>query len=208
VSGEHRPKVDRQRIRATVEESLRPLTLPNFITLLRMAMIPFFVLAVNGHEFALAGLIFVLAGITDAVDGFLARYLRMRSVVGAYLDPMADKLLLATAYIALTIPQGQAVVIPMWLTILALFRDILIVIVALLLYLGAGIRRFPPSKWGKATTFLHVATVTIVIVANIWPIPGWLPRTLFYLSFVAVLVSGFHYIYRAAREVEALSEEL
>jgi len=101
------PSAGRKKIRATVEQSLRPLTVPNFITLLRMAMVPFFVLAVNGHDFRLAALVFVLAGITDAMDGMLARLLDMRSLVGAYLDPLADKLLLSTAYIALTIPRGR-----------------------------------------------------------------------------------------------------
>lgn len=202
MTGERHRRVDRKKIRSKVEGSLRPLTVPNFITLIRMAMVPFFVLAVNGHDFPLAALIFVLAGVTDAADGFLARYLRMTSLIGAYLDPMADKLLLATAYISLTVPQGQAVVIPLWLTILALFRDMLIVVVSLVLYVMAGLRHFTPTLWGKLTTFFHVATVTIVLTANIWQIPEWLPRLLFYASFILILVSGFHYIYRAARMLE------
>ncbi len=199
------PSAGRKKIRATVEQSLRPLTVPNFITLLRMAMVPFFVLAVNGHDFRLAALVFVLAGITDAMDGMLARLLDMRSLVGAYLDPLADKLLLSTAYIALTIPQGQAVVIPLWLTILALFRDILIVAMALFLYLAAGIRRFTPTVWGKLTTFMHVATVTLVILANIRSIPGWLLSAFFYTSFAFVIISGLNYTYRASKMLEAAS---
>lgn len=201
------PDTRRKKIRKTVEDSLRPVTVPNFITLLRMAMVPFFVLAVNSRDFKLAALIFVLAGLTDAMDGALARFLHMKSLVGAYLDPMADKLLLSAAYIALTIPQGQEVVIPLWLTIMALFRDILIVAVALLLYLAAGIRRFRPSVWGKLTTFMHVATVTIVLVANIAPVPDWLLPIFFYLSFGLVLVSGFNYIYRASKMLEETGRE-
>ena len=193
----------RRKIRTRVERSLRPMTLPNFITFLRMAMIPFFVLAVNGHEFQLAALIFVLAGVTDAMDGAIARSFHMESLFGAYLDPIADKLLLSTAYIVLTIPQGQAVVIPLWLTIVALFRDSMIVIVALLLYVAAGIRRFRPTIWGKLTTFMHVSTVTLVIVANIRSVPQWLLLIFFYASFGCVIISGFNYIYRASKMLEA-----
>ncbi len=192
-----------ERLRASVEEKLRPVTVPNFITMVRMAMIPFFVLAVSERDFKLALLVFVLAGLTDAMDGFLARFLDMHSVIGAYLDPLADKLLLTTAYVSLTVPLGQRVVIPLWLTILALFRDLLIVFVAVSLYMVEDVRRFPPSVWGKATTFMHVLTVVVVLLANVDGIPGWLPTACFYVSFGFVLVSGFNYIYRASGLLEA-----
>lgn len=197
-----RRHLDREKIYSRVEDSLRPLTVPNFITLLRLAMIPFFILALADRDFRLATLVFVLAGLSDSLDGFLARALNMRSVFGAYLDPIADKLLLSTAYVGLTIDQGQAVVIPIWLTILALSRDILIVVVALVLYLAAGVRRFPPSIWGKMTTFFHVVTVTVVLAANVWRIPLWAPHLCFILSLIFVMLSGAHYIYQAARIVE------
>ena len=195
----------KERIKETVQESLRPLTLPNFITLLRLAMVPFFVLAVNEGEFRLAFLVFVLAGLTDAMDGILARTFDLRSRFGAYLDPIADKLLLVTAYVTLTIPQGQAVVIPLWLTILALSRDVLIVVVALVLYLTEDVRTFRPTVWGKATTFVHVVTVGVVLLANFTSIPGWAAPTCFTAAVVLVVVSGLHYIYRAARWLESRS---
>ncbi len=199
-----RRRVDREKIYSRVEESLRPLTLPNFITMIRMAMVPFLVLAISSHRFDLALVVFVVAGLSDSLDGALARILDMRSLFGAYLDPIADKLLLSTAYIALTLDLGQTVVIPAWLTILVIFRDIVIVLVALVLYLAAGIRKFPPSIWGKMTTFMHVVTVTVVLSANVWAVPAWLPRTCFTISLVPVVISGSHYIYRAARTVEGL----
>jgi len=143
----------RQKIRRRVEEKLRPLTLPNFITMMRMAMVPFFVLAVWEHDFTLALWIFIIAGLTDAFDGYLARRMDMESLIGAYLDPIADKMLITVAYIALTVPLGQEVVIPLWLTILALFRDFVIMLVAGVLYIVEGLREFPPSPLGKATTF-------------------------------------------------------
>lgn len=192
------------RIRSTVERSLKPLTVPNFITLIRMAIIPFFVLAVVDHDFKLAVWTFIVAGLTDTLDGYLARKLHAHSLIGAYLDPIADKLLLTAAYVALTIPHGQAVAIPLWLAILTLFRDFLILVVALLLYAVEGISRFPPSILGKATTLMHVVTVTVVLLANLVALPGWVPGACFYTSFGLVIVSGFNYIYRASRLIESM----
>lgn len=197
----------RQRIKTKVEEKLRPITLPNFITLVRMAMVPFFVLAVNDQDFRLALGIFVLAGLTDLLDGWLARKLGASSVIGAYLDPMADKLLLTAAYIVLAIPQGQAVVIPLWLAILTLFRDFLIMLVAVVLYVVEDIQRFPPSILGKITTFMHVATIAVVLLANVVVVSPLMLDGFFYTSFVFVVISGFNYIYRASRFIEAVRVE-
>ncbi len=193
----------KHKIRDKVEEKLRPLTVPNFITLVRMAIVPFFVLAVSQHEFRLALWTFVVAGLTDTLDGFLARRLKASSVIGAYLDPIADKLLMTAAYIILTIPQGQRVVIPLWLALLALFRDFLIMLVALVLYLVEGISKFPPSILGKVTTTMHVVTVVMVLLANLTILPGWLLTSCFYTAFGLVILSGFNYIYRASRFIEA-----
>jgi len=190
------------KIRTRVEEKLRPLTLPNFVTMTRMAMVPFFVLAVTQRDYRLAMWIFIVAGLTDAFDGFLARRMDMRSRIGAYLDPIADKMLITVAYIALTYPQGQAVVIPLWLTILALFRDFVIMLVAGVLYIVEGLREFPPSVLGKATTFVQVLTVAVVLLANVFPLPWWIPPACFYASFILVIVSAFNYIYRVSRFVE------
>ena len=192
----------KQKIRTRVEEKLRPLTLPNFITFMRMAMVPFFVIAVSDRDFSLALWIFVIAGLTDAFDGYLARRMDMRSRIGAYLDPIADKLLITVAYIALTIPFGQEIVIPMWLTILALFRDFVIMLVAGVLYIVEGLREFPPSPLGKAATFAQVLTIAVVLLANVTPIPWWIPEICFYGSFALVIVSAFNYIYRVSRGVD------
>ena len=192
----------RQKIRRRVEEKLRPLTLPNFITLMRMAMVPFFVLAVWEHDFTLALWIFIIAGLTDAFDGYLARRMDMQSLIGAYLDPIADKMLITVAYIALTVPLGQEVVIPLWLTILALFRDFVIMLVAGVLYIVEGLREFPPSPLGKATTFSQAVTIAVVLLANVTPVPWWIPEACFYGSFGLVIASAFNYIYRVSRFVD------
>jgi len=192
----------RQKIRRRVEEKLRPLTLPNFITMMRMAMVPFFVLAVWEHDFTLALWIFIIAGLTDAFDGYLARRMDMESLIGAYLDPIADKMLITVAYIALTVPLGQEVVIPLWLTILALFRDFVIMLVAGVLYIVEGLREFPPSPLGKATTFSQAVTIAVVLLANVTPVPWWIPEVCFYGSFGLVIASAFNYIYRVSRFVD------
>ncbi len=195
------------KIRTEVERRLRPLTLPNFITLMRMAIVPFFVIAVAEGDFRLALWTLIVAGLTDALDGWMARRFDMESVVGAYLDPIADKLLLVTAYVTLTIPMGQAVVIPVWLTILALFRDFFIMVVVLVLYLVEDIRSFPPSVLGKATTFMHIVTIGVVLLANLTVLPLWVPALCFYTSFILVILSGFNYIYRSSRFIEVARQK-
>jgi cardiolipin synthase len=197
----------REKIRTRVEEKLRPLTLPNFITFMRMAMVPFVVLAISERNFGIALWILIVAGLTDAFDGYIARRMDMRSRIGAYLDPLADKMLITIAYIALTIPFGQEVVIPLWLTILALFRDFVIMLVAGVLYMVEGLREFPPSPLGKATTFSQVLTIAVVLLANVTPIPWWIPEVCFYGSFGLVIASGFNYIYRVSRFVDEARQE-
>lgn len=193
----------RERIRSEVEQRLRPLTLPNFLTLTRMAMVPFFVIAVFDHDFRLAATVFALAGLTDVLDGWVARRFGARSVIGAYLDPIADKLLVTVAYVSLTFDVGQTYVIPLWLTILSLFRDFLITLMAVILYVVEGLRRFPPTRLGRLTTFMHVATVVVVLLGNAMWVPPYLPRTCFYVSFALVILSGFGYIYQVSRMIEA-----
>ncbi len=193
----------RERIRATVEEKLRPLTLPNFLTLLRIAIVPFFVLAVFAHEFKLAVWIFVISGFTDVLDGWIARTFDLQSRIGALLDPLADKVLLTAAYISLAVPHGQAVVIPLWLAILTLFRDFVIMLMAFVFYMFEGIKTFPPTWAGKLTTVMHVATVSLVLLANVVTVPSVVLNACFYVSFVMVIASGFSYIYRSSKAIEA-----
>ncbi len=192
----------RERIRASVEDKLRPLTLPNFLTLLRIAIVPFFVLAVFAHEFKLAVWIFVISGFTDVLDGWIARTFNLQSRIGALLDPLADKVLLTAAYISLAVPHGQAVVIPLWLAILTLFRDFVIMLMAFVFYMFEGVKSFPPNSAGKLTTVMHVVTVSVVLMANVVPIPNIILQTCFYVSFVMVIASGFSYIYSSSRAIE------
>jgi cardiolipin synthase len=201
-----RPGQVAHRAAQEVRAALRPFTIPNGITLVRLALTPFFVLAVISSDYVLALVLFTVAGLSDALDGLLARILKMRSLLGTYLDPIADKVLLITAYVALTWPSKPGVVIPVWLTVLALSRDMIIVLVALLLYLGAGIRQFPPSAWGKVTTVVHIATIVIVLLANIWPVPEPALMGFFYIALGLTVVSGVDYIRRSAKVLEELHD--
>ena len=195
-----------QRAAQEVRAALRPFTIPNGITLLRLALTPFFVLATVEGKHGLALGIFVAAGVSDALDGLLARLLGMRSLLGTYLDPIADKMLLVTAYVALTLPVPGAVTVPLWLTVMALSRDFLIVLIALLLYLGAGVREFPPSFWGKATTLFHIVTVAMVLIANVTHVAEPLLMACFYVALFFTVLSGVDYIRRAAGVLEAIHD--
>ncbi len=180
-----------------------PWTLPNFITLVRLAALPFFLVCISDGRFGIALAIFVAAGLSDGVDGFIARRLDMKSALGAYLDPIADKLLLMSSYLFLAIPSYPArVKVPVWLAVMVVSRDVLLVIVGLLLILTSGKKRFPPSWAGKVTTVTQILTVLFVLCANIW---DW-PRALVYVGFGATasvtVVSGFDYVHRVARNPE------
>jgi cardiolipin synthase len=176
-----------------------PWTLPNFITLLRLAALPFFLYAISINRFGIALLLFVAAGVYDGIDGDLARRFDMKSALGAYLDPIADKLLLMSSYLFLSIPSFPAAVkVPIGLAFLVISRDVLLLTVALLLILSGSRRRFPPTWLGKVTTVTLIITVLFVLCANLW---SW-PRSVVLIAFGAAatvtILSGFDYVYRVA----------
>ncbi|HEY2290983.1 MAG TPA: CDP-alcohol phosphatidyltransferase family protein [Thermoanaerobaculia bacterium] len=174
-------------------------TIPNLLSLFRMGLIPLFVILVVNGDLRKALLVFVVAGVTDALDGFIARFWHQQSPLGAYLDPIADKLLLTTAYVMLSIPSlNHGTVIPAWITILVIARDVLMVSVALVLYLAAGVKRFPPSVLSKVNTILQVAAVVLVLVAGSFPDLRSIELaadTTLYLVAGLTVASGLHYIY-------------
>lgn len=185
-----------------MEASLKgPWTLPNLITLLRLAALPFFLVSIADGSFDIALLIFVAAGISDGVDGYLARHFGMKSALGAYLDPIADKLLLMSSYLFLAIPSYPArVKVPVWLAVGVLSRDLLLLVVSLLLILAIGKRNFPPSWAGKVTTVTQILTVLFVLCANVWNWPHPLLLLAFGATVTATVISGFDYVFRVARE--------
>lgn len=173
------------------------LTIPNIITLLRIALIPWFLTVLLHGEVRGALLIVGLAGLSDALDGFIARFFHQQSRLGAYLDPVADKLLLTSAYIALTLPAARpGPRIPVWVTALVLTRDVLLVVAGLVLYLTAGVRRFPPTVLSKLTTFFQLGTVLLVLVSSLWPGLESSAWATLYTAAALTLASGLHYVYR------------
>ena len=174
-------------------------TVPNQITLLRLGFLPFFLILVSYEEYRWGLLVLVFVALTDATDGYLARRLHQKSALGAYLDPIADKLLLSSSFVALAMAKKIA----WWLTILVLSRDILLLVVAAVILIIQGYRPFPPTLLGKATTFFEIALVFFVIFAAAYP-NGRAPLIIHYLGLTVaafVIVSGFHYAVTTARRL-------
>ena len=180
------------------------LTLANQLTILRILLIPAFVLLVVYGYLGWALLTFAVAGVTDALDGLIARRAGQRTSLGAWLDPMADKLLLVTTFIVLTLPGIPLTNhIPLWLTVVVISRDIVIVGVVAIVNLAVGPRTFRPSMWGKLATATYIVTSIVVMYFNYQGYPSSLVAVFVYLSLAITLVSSFHYIFHAARIVNA-----
>jgi cardiolipin synthase len=174
-------------------------TIPNQITLLRLGFLPFFLILIAYEEYRWALLVLVLAGLSDGVDGLLARKLNQKSSIGAYLDPIADKLLLSSSYVILAFKHLLA----WWLTIFVLSRDVIILIVAAVIIMISGYRPFPPSILGKATTMFQIVLVFGVVLSAAYPELA-LERVvsgLIYLVAALTVFSGFHYSIVIARRL-------
>ena len=136
------------------------MTIPNLISLFRILLVPIFLVFIINERFPAGLVVFVLAGLSDGADGMVARLFNQKSRLGSYLDPLADKCLLVSAFICLAAIH----IIPVWLTVLVITRDILILLGALILFLKYGVDTVKPSVWGKTTTFFQLATVFLVLV--------------------------------------------
>jgi len=176
-------------------------TVPNQITLLRLGILPFFLIFIAYEDYRYALAVLVLAGCSDGIDGLLARKLNQKSAVGAYLDPLADKLLLSSSFVILAMKKQLA----WWLTIMVLSRDIMILTVAAVIILISGYRPFSPSSLGKATTFFQIVLVFAVVLRAGYPDLGLslLNQLLVYLVAVLTTISGFHYSFAIARRLSS-----
>ncbi len=177
----------------------RILTVPNQLTFLRLAFLPFFVIAIKYGHWRTALGILAAAGVSDGLDGLLARGLNQKTPLGAYLDPIADKLLLSSSYFVLALKAK----IPWWLTILVLGRDLLLLAACAVILITVGYRPFPPSIWGKATTFCEILLVVIVLLAAIWSdwTLGDLREICSYIVAAFVMISGIHYSISVSRQL-------
>jgi cardiolipin synthase (CMP-forming) len=179
------------------------LTPANQLTLLRMLLIPAFVILILYGHLGWALLTFAIAGATDALDGLIARRSGQKTRLGAWLDPAADKLLLVSTFIVLTIPGlGLSNPLPIWLTVLIISRDICIVATVAIVNLAIGPRTFRPSVYGKVATATYILTAVVALYFNYRGHPSPVVTVFVYASLIATLLSGFHYIWHAARLVE------
>src|SRR5438128_2838135 len=143
------------------------LTTANQLTILRIVFVPVFIILLVYHEIGWALNTFVAAGITDVLDGVIARRFGQKTSIGAVLDPIADKLLMTSSILLLSLPQMEFHnLIPRWLMVVIIFRDVFILVVSLVVVLMVGFRVFTPTPYGKASTFMQVATVLAVLYAN------------------------------------------
>ena len=180
------------------------LTPANQLTLVRVVLIPFFVILVVYGYFGWALIVFLTAGLTDLFDGLLARTISRRTELGAWLDPVADKLLLVTTFLVLTWPGlGLVNRLPVWLTILIISRDVLIVLTVAVINLAVGRREFRPSIFGKMATATYIVTCLIIMYFNYLQRPSWLVQAGIYASLAITLISGFHYVFSIKLETKS-----
>ena len=177
----------------------RVFTVPNQLTFLRLGFLPFFIISIHYRRYEIALAILIIAGMTDGLDGLLARSLNQKTALGAYLDPIADKLLLSSSFVVLALNRK----ISWWLATLVLSRDVILLTAAAVILVAVGYRPFPPSLYGKATTALQILLVFMVVLLAVteWP---WLEVTkniVAYLTAGFTIFSGFHYCFTVARRL-------
>lgn len=178
---------------------------PNLLTFLRLCLVPFLVLAILNDRYELAFGVFIVAGITDALDGLLARMLDQATVLGHYLDPVADKLLLSTLFLVLHHQE----LISRLVTVLVFGRDLGILMVSAVLYATIGMRSFPPSIFGKTNTLMQIVAVTSVLLGQFYD-PIWIKFTRHWSLDAAVVftvLSSFHYAWSVARRIGQMSAQ-
>jgi cardiolipin synthase len=175
-------------------------TVANQLTMVRMALVPVFVLLVLSREFNWGLVVLVVAGLTDALDGWVARHTGQVTRLGQMLDPVADKLLTASAYVLLTWGGAASCPLPAWLTVTLLFRDGMLVVAVVIVNLTVGPRVFAPSWLGKATTALIITTACAALAANaVGDCPGAL-RWLYLATLGLLVASTLQYVYQASEK--------
>ena len=168
----------------------KTMTVPNLITGMRIILVPIFVIYLINDDFLSALVVFIIAGLSDGADGLIARLFDQKSELGAYLDPLADKILLVSAFIVLSARDF----IPPWLTVVVISRDFLILLGVLMLFLNSADFTIKPSLLSKITTCLQLATVFIVLSKNHFPFFSYVCDYFFLLTALFTISSGLHYM--------------
>jgi cardiolipin synthase len=197
--------------------SSRIVTVPNLLTVVRMVLIPVFVTLIFYQRFPMALTVFVVAGITDFFDGMLARRFDQRSSLGTILDPIADKLMMVTAFVVLSMrsvyshPIPPHLPVPFWVTIAVISRDVFIVVGAAAINIMTGFRGFRPSMLGKISTGVQIVAIGFILLAASFPYgTGYYLPTVYTIVFAFSVLSGLHYVFFASKllnEDRRLSDE-
>ena len=182
--------------------SSRIITVPNLLTVFRMVLIPVFVSLLFYQRFVLALAIFVLAGVTDGLDGLLARRFNQKSQLGTILDPIADKLMLVTSFVVLSMravfpqPLPSHLPVPFWVTVAVISRDVFILVGAAAINIVTGFRGFRPSMLGKINTTVQIGAIAAIIFAASVPYgTGYYLPTIYTSVFALAVLSGAHYVF-------------
>jgi len=174
---------------------MQAINLPNILTLLRVLLIPLFVIFIINKYFGWALLTFAVAGITDGLDGLIARLTHQRTELGAYLDPIADKLLTFAAFISLAITE----IIPSWLVVIVITRDVIILLGFLVMFLINYHPAIRPRFLSKMTTALQIITILLALLAGYFPALKQTSLLAYYGTAIITILSGTQYIYIGAR---------
>ena len=188
--------------------SSRIITVPNLLTVFRMVLIPVFVSLLFYKRFLLALVVFALAGVTDGLDGLLARRFNQKSQLGTILDPIADKLMLVTAFVVLTMrsvfpqPLPSHLPVPFWVTVAVISRDVFILVGAAAINIVTGFRGFRPSMLGKINTTVQIVAIGVIMFAASVPYgTGWYLPTIYAAVFSFAVLSGAHYVFFVSKLV-------
>ncbi|HEV3200341.1 MAG TPA: CDP-alcohol phosphatidyltransferase family protein [Bryobacteraceae bacterium] len=179
----------------------RWFNLPNLLTLVRLVLVPFVIQAILEGRHFLALLLFAIAAVTDAMDGAAARYFALTTQAGAYLDPIADKCLLSGVFLAMAVAR----IVPWWFVAVVFGRDLYILIGAAAIWLMSPIREFPPSVWGKTSTFVQILTAVTWMARDVLELSALnlLSAVMLWLCMVFTLWSGIHYTWRGVQLARA-----
>jgi cardiolipin synthase len=169
----------------------RTISIPNILTLVRILLTPLFIILLLRRLFPQGLLVFALAGVSDGLDGFIARYFNQRTQLGAYLDPLADKLLLVSAFVAL----GVLKTLPAWLAVIVITRDVIIVLGIAILTITEKPYEVRPSILSKCTTATQLVTVMVILLHQSFGLLSIALSPLYWLVAGLTILSGLHYIY-------------
>lgn len=179
------------------------MNIPNALSLLRVFMVAPFLIAVIYRHFPIALGIFVVAGITDFLDGYLARHLKQKTVLGTFLDPLGDRLLSTVAFISLSV-QG---LLPPWLAVTVVAKDIYVALGAGALHYSGNLSVAVPSFWGKLSTLLQIIAVGVALLATLTAVNSVLLFTLFIITGLVTAVACFHYLWAGIKAFTEAAEE-